>query len=266
MVIDPLVIRIIDTVTGESWVYVFQVGPVRIGCDIDSSLPIARPFISAQHGSFVFDDQSVRYQDLDPGAGTRVDGVPPRGRETIVSDWTSIQMGDLRITTSRRLPDTAIPDPGLSPFARPPASARRGRGQRTPDVPPTADPPRADRPPANPRAASSHRSRRPQAVERPPRRRVKARFSILAWLSAISLGVAVVAVLGLVLQFRVVPWMPPELVSRIPPWLGAWFQDAPAGASGRAAGAREEASPPSPRPSPRRTGNREGSGRREGPR
>jgi hypothetical protein len=235
MVIDPLVVRIIDTLTGESWVYVFQVGPVRIGRGMDSSLPIARPFVSAQHGCFVFDDRSVRYQDLDPRAGTRVDGALAGGRETNVTDWTRIEMGDLRITTSRRLPDQPVADPGLSPFARSRASdvpAPLTEDSRSIDVPPAPRPapswtpaPRpSSRPAAPPRVVSSKRSSRPRPSERPPRRRVKTRFSILAWLAALSAGIAAVAGAGLLLQFRGAPWMPPELVSQIPPWLADWFR------------------------------------------
>jgi hypothetical protein len=231
MILDPLVVRIIDTVTGESWMYVFQVGPVSIGCGLDASLPIVRPLVSAQHGSFQFDDRSVRYQDHDPQNGTLVDGAPTRGAEKIVTDWTQIAIGNVRITTSRRLPDTPVPDPSLSPFARLPGGSavsprpqdaavprrRQELSEASPGPAPGPTPP-----PANLRARPSRHRTGSSVVERPPRRRVRNRFSVLAWLSALALGLAVVGVAALVLQFSGVRWMPPELVSRIPPWLAHW--------------------------------------------
>jgi hypothetical protein len=230
MVIDPLVVRIIDTLTGESWVYLFPVGPVTIGRGVDCSLQIDRPFISAQHGSFQFDDHSVRFQDGDPRSGTRVDGVPAGGREKTLTDWTQIEMGDLRMTTSRRPPDQPVAEPSLSPFARPQARAAAPPRPHDPPVAALPAPPRPPRPsqPAPKVSTPPARSRPSRSVERPPRRRVKRRFSILAWLCAIALGTAVVAAAGLVLQFRGLPWMPPELLSRIPPWLADWSGNTPA--------------------------------------
>jgi hypothetical protein len=233
MLIDPLVVRIIDTLTGESWVYLFPVGPVTIGRGADCSLQIDRPFISAHQGSFQFDDHSVRFQDGDPRSGTRVDGVPAGGREKTVTDWTQIEMGDLRMTTSRRPPDQPVADPSLSPFARPQAGAAAPLRAHDPVVTPQpapSRPPRSKQPAAKV-SAPPVRSRSSRSVERPPRRRVKRRFSILAWLSAIALGTAAVAAAGLVLQFRGLPWMPPELLSRIPPWLADWSGHTPAAVS-----------------------------------
>jgi hypothetical protein len=211
MVIDPLVVRIIDTVTGKSWVYVFPVGPVSVGCGLDSALPIARPGVAARHGTFLFDDHAVRYQDLEGGSGTLVDGAPPRGREKVLTDWSAIQIGDIRITTSRRAPDERVPDPSLSPFARPVGTAVPPRGH--------------DREPA-PRERRSSRPDRPAAkkARSQPRPRVKTRSSPLVWLFAIAIGLGAVAAAGLVLQFRGLPWMPPEVLARVPPWLADWFR------------------------------------------
>jgi hypothetical protein len=44
------------------------------------------------------------------------------------------------------------------------------------------------------------------------------------WLSAMVLGGAIVAVAGLLLQYRGLPWMPAELAARIPPWLANLFR------------------------------------------
>jgi FHA domain-containing protein len=267
MILDPLVVRIIDTVTGESWVYVFHVGPVSIGCGLDASLPIVRPLVSAQHGSFQFDDRSVRYQDHDPQNGTLVDGAATRGREKIVTDWTQIEIGNVRITTSRRLPDKPIPDPSLSPFGRLPGGsavpprpqdAAVPRGRQELSGAPSAPAPRPSSPappPANLRARPSrHRTGSP-AVERPPRRRVRSGFSVLAWLSAIALGLVVVGAAALVLQFSGVRWMPPELVARIPTWLAEWSSQVLGHRDPSEGGHRDPATPVE-RPEPPRPGAR----------
>src|SRR3954451_25451160 len=129
---DPLVVRIMDTRTGQSWVYVFSFGPVSVGCGADSTLQIARPFVVPRHGAFVFDDRSVHYQDLDPRSGTRVDSAPASGKEWPLTEWTRIQIGDLHITISRRPPAGPVPHASLSPFATAAAGSGR-RGRRDPE-------------------------------------------------------------------------------------------------------------------------------------
>jgi hypothetical protein len=54
---------------------------------------------------------------------------------------------------------------------------------------------------------------------------VKSTFSVFSWwLFAMVLGIAIVGVAGLVLQYQGLPWMPPWLASRIPPWLATLFR------------------------------------------
>jgi hypothetical protein len=237
----PLVVRVEDFATRQSWEYVFTSGPVWVGCGPEASLVIVRPFISLQHGCFRFDHHSVQYQDLDPVVGTVVDGDPAGSREVALTEWTQLEMGDLRVTVSRRLPEGPVPDPSLSPFARPsqvqpwspeaPAAA--------PPMPRTLVlPPDAGRP-AGPRGSSEAWDEIVDPGSTPPPRRVDARPTRrrrrgggvkrafrrgLLWLSAMLLGGAILAVAGLLLQYRGLPWMPPELAARIPPWLANLFR------------------------------------------
>ncbi|HXU83747.1 MAG TPA: FHA domain-containing protein [Polyangia bacterium] len=253
----PLVVRVEDINTREAWFYVFEQSPVWVGCGPESSLLIVRPFISLQHGCFRFDAQGVRYQDLDPAVGTLVDGEPAAGREVTLSEWTQVEMGDLRITVSRRPPELAVSDPALSPFGR---SAAPGWPAPAPAPLPAPEPLSALSAPlpvmpatlvlpdaavsARPRRAASDAwseivppedlspapVRRPStAAAKPVRRRKRGRakrfFSrALLWLSAMGIGAAILAVAGLLLQYRGLPWMPPELVARIPPWLANLFR------------------------------------------
>src|SRR4051812_49706932 len=116
----PLVVRVEEVLSGQSWLYVFETGPVWVGSSPSSSLAIARPFILEQHGIFHFDDRSVRYQDLDPRAGTTIDGDPAGGSEHLLTDHSRLEMGPVRLTISRRRP-ADISDPASSPFAGRPA-------------------------------------------------------------------------------------------------------------------------------------------------
>ena len=89
----PLVIRVEDIASRQAWQYVFDSGPVWLGCGAEASLVIVRPFISLQHGCFRFDHHSVHYQDLDPGVGTIVDGSPAGNREVLLTEWTQLEPG-----------------------------------------------------------------------------------------------------------------------------------------------------------------------------
>jgi hypothetical protein len=232
----PLVVRVEDIATRQAWFYAFDSGPVWVGCGPDSSLVINRPFISLQHGCFRFDHHSAQYQDLDPAVGTIVDGAPAGGRELPLTEWTQLELGDLRVTVSRRLPDEPLSDPGLSPFARP---LRAHEGLPAAPLPPTLVLPDAlpsSRPPertdawreiVDPSATPAPAARR--STSRPVRRRGRGRVRwafrrMLIWLTALVVGAAIVSVAGLLLQYRGLPWMPPELAARIPPWLGNLFR------------------------------------------
>jgi len=236
----PLVVRVEDIATRQAWEYVFDSGPVWLGCGAEASLVIVRPFISLQHGCFRFDHHSAHYQDLDPGVGTIVDGAPAGSREVPLTDWTQLEMGELRITVSRRLPDLPVSDPALSPFARPlrahdavpPNPAALPRTMVLPDtaVAPYRAPARNDAwseivDPEHTPPPSARRPAAPKPVRRRRRGRAKHAFRrTLMWLSAMVLGGAIVAVAGLLLQYRGLPWMPAELAARIPPWLANLFR------------------------------------------
>jgi hypothetical protein len=62
-----------------------------------------------------------------------------------------------------------------------------------------------------------------ESKKKPKRRRVRRRFSFLAWMAAFGLFVGIVGVAGLLLQYKGLPWMPPELAARVPPWLARLF-------------------------------------------
>jgi predicted component of type VI protein secretion system len=243
----PLVVRVEEVATGAAWFYRFDSGPVWIGCNPSASLSIARPFILEQHGIIQFDERSVRYQDLDASSATLIDGEPAGTGETPLTEWSRVEMGPVRLTVSRRPPEEPISDPAASPFAARAASTLV-LPQR-PDLPLANTAPPPDWSPPLPRAAPStvtdrlarsdeldealalersggRENRRPTETRKKPtrRRRVKSRFSFLAWLSAFALFVGIVGVAGLILQHRGLPWMPPALAARIPPWLAALFQ------------------------------------------
>jgi hypothetical protein len=236
----PLVVRVEDIASRQAWQYVFDSGPVWLGCGAEASLVIVRPFISLQHGCFRFDHHSVRYQDLDPGVGTIVDGSPAGNREVPLTEWTQLEMGDLRVTVSRRPPDGPAVDPTLSPFARPlrafdAAPSEAPALPRTLVLPPDAGiapsrgPARNDAwseivDPEQTPPPSSRRSAPTKPVRR-RRGRVKHAFRrTLLWLSAMLLGGVIIGLAGLLLQYRGLPWMPAELAARIPPWLASLFR------------------------------------------
>jgi hypothetical protein len=239
----PLVIRVEEIATGGAWVYVFDSGPVWIGCTASASLPIARPFILEQHGILQFDERSVRYQDLDARSGTSIDGVPAGSGENPVTEWSRIEMGPVRLTVSRKLPEEPASDPRGSPFAATaPATLVLPPRSDLPVAPvplaPAWDaPPRPSAPPSNallqsdefdealPSRRTSERAPTESKAKKTKRkRRVRRRFSFLAWVAAFALFVGIVGVAGLMLQFKGVPWMPPELAARIPAWLAAPFR------------------------------------------
>jgi hypothetical protein len=239
----PLVIRVEDIATRQAWQYVFESGPVWVGCGAEASLVIMRPFVSLQHGCFRFDHHFVHYQDLDPGVGTLVDGAPAGGREVPLTEWTQMEMGDLRITVSRRLPDEPVGDPAQSPFARPlrayeamppaPAAPEAPVMPRTLVLPDAAvasyrAPVRNDAWSEIVEPGSTPAPRR-SAPAKPVRRRKTGRVKhalrrSLLWLFAMVLGGAIVGVAGLLLQYRGLPWMPADLATRIPPWLSGLFR------------------------------------------
>jgi hypothetical protein len=231
----PLVIRVEDILTRQSWVYLFTATPVWVGCGAEASLLLARPKISAQHGCFHFDHHAVRYQDLDPGVGTLIDGMPAGGHETTLTEWSQVEMGDLRLTVSRRPPEEPILDPRQSPFAGTPAGPV-GPPPRLwglpqpqpppatlvlPEGPPPATPPPAEEPPPLSKAAPR---RKAKAGQRPRRRRRAWGRAILMWLSALGVGVVIVGFAGLLLQYRGLAWMPPWLKEQIPPWVETLFR------------------------------------------
>jgi hypothetical protein len=240
----PLVIRVEDINTREAWVYLFEQSPVWVGCGPEASLLLVRPFISLQHGCFRFDHQAVRYQDLDPGVGSLLDGEPAAGREVTLNDWTQLELGDLRVTVSRRPPDLPLSDPGQSPFARapggsppapaplppmpptlvlPPEMAAAARPRRPPSDAWSEIVPPDDLSPAPVRRSTSSSS--PKPARR--RRRGKVKHAVrrsFVWLFAMGIGLVIVGVAGLLLQYRGLPWMPPELAARIPPWLANVFR------------------------------------------
>jgi hypothetical protein len=232
----PLVVRVEEIASRQAWFYAFDSGPVWIGCGTDASLVIVRPFISLQHGCFRFDHHSVQYQDLDPRVGTLVDGNPAGSREVPLTEWSQLEMGDLRVTVSRRLPDEPIAHPSLSPFARPlPA-----QDAAPPAMPRTLVLPEAAAAPYRQPARSDSWSeiidpqptptpaRRSTSAKRAPRRgRGRAKRALgrtVLWLSAVVLGAVILGVAGLLLQFRGLAWMPPEVAARVPPWLAGLFR------------------------------------------
>lgn len=240
---NPLVVRVEDIATRRAWVYVFESGPVWVGCGPDSSLVLARPSIAPQHGCFRFDHHLVRYQDLSPAVGTLVDGDPVGGREVPLTDWSQLEMGDLRVTVSRRWPEEPVADPALSPFARPANAAEAplsmAPGFDAPPLPPTLVLPQtamaAFRAPARNDAWSEIVDIGHTPIPRrsiptsPDRRRKRGRSKNggrrwLLWLFAMLLGGAIVGAAGLLLQYRGLPWMPAELATRIPPWLVRLFR------------------------------------------
>jgi hypothetical protein len=239
----PLVVRVEDINTRQAWLYLFTSGPVWVGCGTEASLLIVRPFISPQHGCFRFDHHSVHYQDLDPGVATLIDGDPAGGKEVPLTEWSQMEMGDLRVTISRVAAD-GVSDPSLSPFARPLRAPEWSPGvppnpelalPRTLVLPDTAarthrGPSRSDawseivEPDSTP-APSHRRSPSAKPARRQRRGRVKWAFRrALAWLSAVVVGVGIIGVAGLMLQYRGLPWIPPELASRIPAWLANLFR------------------------------------------
>jgi hypothetical protein len=249
----PLVIRVEEVGTGQAWTYLFAEGPVWVGSGAGASLPIERPFIFEQHGIFHFDDRAVRYQDLDPRGGTLLDGTPATRGEHPITEWTRLEMGPVRLTLSRQVPPEPISDPRLSPFAAAPL--------RTLVLPPRLDLPRVpaaapqgwpyELPPGVPdepefrlssvdmrvpiddddlpyRPRSESEARRGGEPRRPVRRRGRgvvrrAASRAFVWGSALALFLIVVGVAGLLLQYRGLPWMPPPLAARVPPWLSGLF-------------------------------------------
>lgn len=113
----PLTIRVEDVERGDSWVYTFDSSPVLIGRVESASLLLARPFVSLRHGTFDFDDEMVRFAELDPVTGTYVDGESLVGGEALLADSSELRVGPLRLTVSReRLPGGPL-DPTASPFS-----------------------------------------------------------------------------------------------------------------------------------------------------
>jgi hypothetical protein len=252
----PLVVRVEEPASGQSFVYVFSSGPVWVGASASAGLPIGRPFILDQHGIFHFDERAVRYQDLDARAGTLVDGDPVGRGEHLLTEHSRLEMGPVVLTISRREPDEPIADPRSSPFAVQMLSTMvLPPGPALPAAPiaPTSwakpvglhDPaPRVSGPLSaldlamdvsledeDPRAYRQWGAVEdgPRPRERKPTRRGRGRGRHAAsraglWLMAFGLFVLVVGVAGLVLQYRGLPWMPPQLAARIPPWLAALFR------------------------------------------
>jgi hypothetical protein len=251
----PLVVRVEEVLSGQSWLYVFETGPVWVGSSPSSSLAIARPFILEQHGIFHFDDRSVRYQDLDPRAGTTIDGDPAGGGEHILTERTHVEMGPVRLTISRRTP-AEVSDPMSSPFAGRPAPTMVLAPRPDLRPAPAAEPVAWDAPTAlqdirgmtgpvdlsmstdisledeDPRAyrqwgPPDERRRGRDAAKnrrRPGGRARRAGSRALVWLSALGLFAVVVGVAGLVLQYHGLPWMPPQVLARVPPWLATLFR------------------------------------------
>jgi hypothetical protein len=234
----PLVIRVEEVATGAAWVYLYESGPVWIGCTASATLPIARPFILEQHGILQFDERGVCYQDLDDRSATMIDGVPAGRAEHPVTEWSRIEMGPVRLTVTRRPPEEPVSAPIASPFAAT-AVSTLVLPQR-PDLPlanpPSISLPRPAPPPGidrlalsdeldldPPRRSSTRESRVPDS-NKPRRRRVKRRFSFLSWLAAFGLFVVIVGVAGLILQYQGLPWMPAGLEARVPPWLARLFR------------------------------------------
>ncbi len=52
----------------------------------------------------------------------------------------------------------------------------------------------------------------------------RALASAVKWLSALTLGLGILAAAGLLLQYRGLPWMPAQVAERIPPWLVNLFR------------------------------------------
>jgi hypothetical protein len=239
----PLVIRVEEIATGAAWVYLFESGPVWIGNNSSVSLPIARPFILDNHGIIQFDERSVRYQDLDAHSGTAIDGVPAGNGENPLTEWSRVEMGPVRLTISRTPPNEPVGDPMASPFAATPPSTlilppRDDLPVASAPLPWAPPPPRREPArdallhsdefdealPATGATGREVRSSTSVTKKKPRRRRVRSRFSFLAWLAAFALFVGIVGVAGLMLQFKGLPWMPPQMAARIPPWLAGLFR------------------------------------------
>jgi hypothetical protein len=235
----PLVVRVEDIATRQAWQYVFDGGPVWVGCGAEASLVIVRPFISLQHGCFRFDNQSIQYQDLDPGVGTIVDGNPAGTREVPLTEWSQLEMGDLRVTVSRRPPEGPVLDPSLSPFVRPlraldaaPPTPALPRTLVLPDarIPSYQPPAPGDAwseivdPESTPEPAHRTASHKPARRRRRTGRVKRAFRRTLLWLLAVLVGAAILGVAGMLLQYRGLSWMPPQLAARVPTWLANLFR------------------------------------------
>ncbi len=110
-----LVVVVEDPEAGASARHAFIRSPVRIGRREDCDVVLPHPFVSARHGIVQFDEDGVRYTDLDSRNGSALDGVP---LAPDVPAWlgpaSELRIGRLRLSCSRA-PAPPSPTDGSAP-------------------------------------------------------------------------------------------------------------------------------------------------------
>jgi hypothetical protein len=117
---QPLVIKVEDTDTGDTWVYVREESPVLLGRGAGATLPIGRPFVSAAHGTFTYDDARAcwTYADLDSASGTRLGDRRLAAEEVVALPPASVlHVGTLAFTVLAEPPSERAASDDASPFA-----------------------------------------------------------------------------------------------------------------------------------------------------
>ncbi len=98
----PLLVRIMNTQTGESEHSAFASSPVRIGRNQLNELVLNEPFVSQWHAVVRFDEHKVRYVDLGSTNGTMMNGRRlARHVQVEVDPQTDLRIGPLQLAFAR---------------------------------------------------------------------------------------------------------------------------------------------------------------------
>jgi serine/threonine-protein kinase len=102
MGLEPLVVTLTDTASGESHVEAFARSPIYIGNGDTAALKVRGNQVSARHAKVSFDRDRILFTDLDSRFGTTVDGVMPRvGEEFAITGAEDVRIGRFRLSFSR---------------------------------------------------------------------------------------------------------------------------------------------------------------------
>jgi hypothetical protein len=127
----PLVIKVEDVESADTWVYVLDDSPVVLGRGDGATLRIGRPFVSQAHGTFTHDGDADAwtYMDLDSASGTAgADGPLTPEQAVTLAPGASLVIGSLVLTVLAEGPSEPPPAGADSPFAVTP----RAEGETAP--------------------------------------------------------------------------------------------------------------------------------------